>query len=207
MGFIFCITYKHRDLVEGLTNNKGLNSNFSCPNLLIKRGSEIYLLNKRKAVIPGVNPIRFDNLEQYAEYLQWQRRVGIHCPVLYFEESFNAQNVPTWRFASDPFDPQGGNPPYDVMQGAGNQQVGKLLDANVDTNPPANSGGYAAFDPDNQNIGRYTPLDKMFHSNSVFSDNPMDPNWIGRGYPPGGETVNEVANRNFIQTGGQPVIS
>ena len=64
---------------------------------------EIYLLNKRKAVIPGVNPIRFDNLEQYAEYLRWQRRVGIRCPVLFFEEGYNTQNQKIWRHVHDFF--------------------------------------------------------------------------------------------------------
>lgn len=188
IGFLFCIRYKHNDLVEGFQDSE----NFSCPNVLFKKGKELYLLNKRKAIVPGRNPIRFDNLEQYGQYLKWQRRVGIRCPVLYFEEGYDAQNKPMWRYASDPFDPQPGNPPNDVMRGAGDLQVGKLLDANVDTNPPANSGGYAAYDPDNQNIGRYTPLDKMFHAKGEFSKNPMDPNWIGRGYPPGGETVNRL---------------
>jgi hypothetical protein len=189
VGLLFCLRYKHSDLVEGLKNGceekkkeESLNKDFSCPNLLVKRGKEIYLLNKRKAVIPGVNPIRFDNLEQYAEYLRWQRRVGIRCPVLFFEEGYNTQNQKIWRFANDPFNPEGGNPTNDVMKGAGDHQVGKLLDANKDTNPPHNKGGYAAYDAKNQNIGRYTPLDKMFHSKGDFSDNPMDSNWRGRGY-------------------------
>ena len=224
VGLLFCLRYKHRDLVEGLKNEGGdegeeggegdedggegdedggeskkkekceedeedeedtlesLNQDFSCPNLLVKRGKEVYLLNKRKAVIPGVNPIRFDNLEQYAEYLRWQRRVGIRCPVLFFEEGYNTQNQKIWRFANDPFNPEGGNPTNDVMRGAGDHQIGKLLDANRDTNPPHNQGGYAAYDPKNQNIGKYTPLDKMFHSKGDFSDNPMDANWRGRGH-------------------------
>ena len=59
-----------------------------------------------------------------------------------------------------------------------------------------------------RSLARNFPTDHNVENDPMdFSDNPMDPNWIGRGYPPGGETVNEVANRNFIQTGGQPVIS
>ena len=39
LGFMFCLTYRHEDLVEGFSVT-------DCPNLLIKRGKELYLLNK-----------------------------------------------------------------------------------------------------------------------------------------------------------------
>ena len=171
VGFLFCLKYTHNDLVEGMGGQ------FSCPNLLIKRGNEIHLINKKKAIIPGVNPIRFENLEQYGDYVQWQRRMGIRCPVLFFEETYNTQNEPKWQYSPDPFNLGGDNPPRDIMRGAGNVQVGQLLDANLDTNPPFNQKHFAGYDPDNQNIGKYTPLDKIFHSSSEFSNNPMDANW------------------------------
>jgi len=196
VGFLFCLKYRHRDLVEGFEKDiyypEKDEENTNCPNLLVKRGKEIFLLNKRKAIIPGVNPIRFDNLEQYAEYLKWQRRVGIKCPVLFFEEAYNAQNKKIWRFADDPFDTKGGLQPKDVMGGMGDSQIGKLLDAAIDTNPPYNKGGYAGFDPENQNIGKFTPLDKIYHSPDEFSNNPMDTNWGGSGIPTGGDTVNRI---------------
>tara|TARA_B100001750_G_scaffold104257_1_gene82498 strand:+ start:280 stop:987 length:708 start_codon:yes stop_codon:yes gene_type:complete len=197
-GFLFCVTYRHRDLVEGFEGEKkevqekkqgskkekkeGKVTN-NCPNLLVKKGQYIYLLHKDKAIIPGVNPIRFENLEQYAEFLQYQRRMGVVCPVLFFEESFDAQNNKVWRAAKDPFDPLAGNPPNDSMRGAGDTVVGKLLDANFDNNPPHNKGMYPAYDPYNQNLGRWTPLDKMFHARGI-SLNPMDTNWRARGFPP-----------------------
>jgi len=213
VGFLFCLKYRHRDLVEGFDKvavkkdlyypEKDDDENVNCPNLLVKRGKEIFLLNKRKAIIPGVNPIRFDNLEQYAEYLKWQRRVGVRCPVLFFEEAYNAQNKKIWRFADDPFDTQGGLPPTDVMGGMGDAQIGKLLDAAIDTNPPYNQGEYASFDPENQNIGKFTPLDKLYHSPNEFSDNPMDSNWTGRGIPIGGDTVNRMRSPPD-ETSGKP---
>jgi len=61
-GLYFCMNYKSSDLVEGFQ------SMTDCPNLLIKKGSELHLVNTKKAMIPGVNPIRFNNLEEYAEY-------------------------------------------------------------------------------------------------------------------------------------------
>ena len=38
------------------------------------------------------------------------------------------------------------------------------------------------FDAQDQNIGAYTPLDKLYHSSDKVSANPMDVNWGGRGY-------------------------
>ena len=36
-----------------------------CPNILIQKGKEIYLYNSELAEVPGVNPMKFDNLEEY----------------------------------------------------------------------------------------------------------------------------------------------
>ena len=173
LGFMFCSTYRHEDLVEGFSTN-------DCPNLLIKRGKELYLLNKKKAKIPGINPIKFKNLEDYAEYLQWQRRKGVRCPVLLMEEQYDTQNNRVYKFSNNPFESK--RQKLDVMRGAGDIQIGNLLDARTNNNETYNKGGFPAYDPDNQNIGRWTPLDNMFHSKDDFSDNPMDTNWRGRGY-------------------------
>ena len=35
-----------------------------CPNVLIQKGSKIYLYNTKIAEVPGVNPIMFNNLEE-----------------------------------------------------------------------------------------------------------------------------------------------
>ena len=43
-------------------------------------------------MIPGVNPIKFSNLEEYAEYVKWGQKVGLKCPILYFEQTYDAQN-------------------------------------------------------------------------------------------------------------------
>ena len=36
-----------------------------CPNILIQKGTELYLHNSRLANVPGVNPLKFNNLEEY----------------------------------------------------------------------------------------------------------------------------------------------
>ena len=49
-------------LIEGFDS-------LNCPNLLIQKGKKIYLKNTQKAEVPGVNPIIFNNLEEYVEFL------------------------------------------------------------------------------------------------------------------------------------------
>ena len=57
LGLIYVTTYKHIHLVETFElNNK-------CPNLLVKKGNELHLVNTKKALIPGVNPIIFKSLD------------------------------------------------------------------------------------------------------------------------------------------------
>ena len=56
-----------------------------CPNVLIQRGSTLYLSNSKLANIPGVNPLKFNNLDEYIEFIKWQRSHGIRCPILYLQ--------------------------------------------------------------------------------------------------------------------------
>ena len=56
---------------ECLTNNT--NNVTRCPNLLIQKGSQFFLYNSKVAKVPGVNQVEFENLEDYTEFLDWQR--------------------------------------------------------------------------------------------------------------------------------------
>jgi hypothetical protein len=53
-----------------------------------------------------------------------------------------------------------------------------LIDAGRD-DAPFNVNSYPGFDGHNQDVGRDTPLDKMFNDDSPVSANPMDENWGG----------------------------
>ena len=172
IGFLFCITYKHNDLVEGFEVLS------DCPNVLIQDGKKLALINRKKAKIPGVNPIYFDNLEEYSEYLKWQRKTGTFCPVLYFQGTYDTQGNKGFRALPDPLEPNAGLP-SNVKNGQQPVKVTQLQDANRDTDPPYNMGGYPGYDPQNQNIGVYTPLDKMFKKMGP-SKNPMDNDWTGQ---------------------------
>ena len=85
-GLYICLNYKTSDVVE---NFKG---STDCPNLLVKKGKELHLVNTKKTLVPGVNPIRFNSLEEYAEYVEWSQKVGIKCPILYFEQKYDTHN-------------------------------------------------------------------------------------------------------------------
>lgn len=152
---------------------------YRCPNLLIQKGQEFYLYNSKLANVPGVNPIKFNTLEDYVEFIDWQRSQGIRCPVLYLQETYDAQGNPVYKARPSPTNLQGGLQDYQV---GGEPPITKLFDAGRD-DPLYNVNSYPAFDPQDQYIGDNTPLDRMFNeSGSSVSPNPMDVRWGGQAY-------------------------
>ena len=179
---------------EGLTNN---NSGPRCPNLLIQKGSRFYLYNSKLAQVPGVNPIEFDNLEDYTEFLDWQRSQGIRCPVLYLQETYDAQGNPVYKVRPSVSEPQAGLPPSIASSTGEIISESSLGDPNalaypnptllVDAtrnDPPYNKNSYPAHDQTSYYVGTTTPLDAMdtTQEKSGVSPNPMDPNWGGSQY-------------------------
>jgi hypothetical protein len=171
IGIAFLCTYKSSDLREGFSIEN------DCPNLLVQKGKELHLIYSGKAKIPGVNPVKFNNLEDYTEFLRWQRAKGIRCPVLYFQQTYDAQNNVGYRMLPDPVEKQAGLssfPPRKAVEKP-------LYDANHD-DMPYNKSDYPGFDAQDQYIGSYTPLDKNFKSSERVSANAMDTNWGGASY-------------------------
>jgi hypothetical protein len=185
---------------EGLTNNTS--SGPRCPNLLIQKGSRFYLYNSKLTQVPGVNPIEFDNLEDYTEFLDWQRSQNIRCPVLYLQETYDAQGNRIYKTRPSVSEPQAGLPPSTSAPiGIASQiqpineppleQVGDeaypnptlLVDA-TRNDPPYNYNSYPAHDQTDYYIGTTTPLDEMnmAQEKASVSPNPMDPNWGGPEY-------------------------
>jgi hypothetical protein len=171
-----------------------------CPNLLIQKGSRYYLYNSKVAQVPGVNPISFNTLEDYTEFLDWQRSQGIRCPVLYLQQSYDTQGNKVFKVRPSVSDLYGGLPPSTRMVNPSPTMLQKmpegqptapivypnpslLIDANHD-DAPFNTNSYPSFDPSSFYIGRTTPLDAMdiVQENQPVSPNPMDPNWGGASY-------------------------
>jgi len=149
-----------------------------CPNILIQKGNAFYLYNSRVTKVPGVNPIRFDSLEDYSIFVQWQKSQGIICPVLFVQQTYDAQGAPVFKTRTSPFNLQGGLQDH-IIGGNYSAMQSKLFDAGRD-DPPYNQHSYPAYDPLDQYIGLDTPLDKMFHDyETPLSPNPMDANWGG----------------------------
>lgn len=174
LGLVFYTKYGDGGLRESLINKP------RCPNILIQKGNQIILQNTSLAEVPGVNPITFDSLEEYTQFLKWQRSQGIDCPVLYLRNSYDAQGNEVFTARPCLENPQGGLSPS-LPSLDYQPPVTLLYDAGRD-DPPFNQNSYPSYDPDNQYIGDYTPLDKMFHSQQgvgKVSDYATDSNWGG----------------------------
>lgn len=187
--------------IENFKNNNQ-SETYSCPDLLIQKGNEFHLKNSRLADIPGVNPLKFNNLNEYVEFTKWQRSQGINCPVLFFQFTYDIQGKPVYKARPSPTNLKGGLPdvnmspigrestykilneePSDKFADPGNSFDGRalLMDAGRD-DKPYNTNSYPAYDHDNQNIGLHTPLDDINNRNQTVSPNPIDPNWGGHNY-------------------------
>jgi hypothetical protein len=180
-GLYFYIRYtSNPKMLEGLTT---INGELRCPNLLIQKGAKYYLYNSNISQVPGVNPIEFNNLEEYTQFLEWQRGAGIRCPVLYVQNSYDAQGESVYKVRPSVTEPQGGLPPsITTIPTAPNPTL--LIDATRNDNP-YNINSVPAYDQTDFYIGSTTPLDTMpneTEENLLYSPNPMDDNWGGQKY-------------------------
>ena len=137
-----------------------------CPNVLIQDGEQLILKNDKLADIPGVNPIRFQNLEEYTEFVQWQQSQGISCPVLFYKKIYDAQSHE--GYLPSPLPPVAD---YDVTN----------EDAD---NPPYSMTTYPSMDPHNQDIGEQTTLNEYHYVGETMpvSANALDSNWGGANF-------------------------
>ena len=112
LGFYFI--YKSNDVETFMNSADSIKTKISgkCPDVLIQKGAAFFLYNSKRANVPGVNPIRFDSLEEYVEFTEWQRSQGILCPVLYLQHAYDAQGEPVYKARPSPTNLQGGQPDY-----------------------------------------------------------------------------------------------
>ena len=62
-----------------------------CPTTLIKDGNTFYVYDPSMAKVPGVNPLQFNDLDEYKEYIDWQRKSNLNCPILHLEKVYTAE--------------------------------------------------------------------------------------------------------------------
>jgi len=178
-GLYFYAKYTGTKYSESFTNNT---NEKRCPDILIQKDSRFYLYNSKVAKVPGVNPIEFENLEDYTEFLDWQHSQGIRCPVLFLQQTYDAQGNPVYKARPSVTEQQGGLPP--TYPAPPNPTL--LVDA-TRNDPPYNINSMPSYDQSSYYVGTTTPLDKMDtqEENMLYagpSPNPMDPNWGGADY-------------------------
>ena len=175
IGLLFTMAHTDQSVQEAFEGrDRDAVSTNRCPNLLIQKGSELYLHNSRIAKVPGVNPLKFNNLEDYVEFMEWQRSQGIRCPVLYLQHTFDAQGNPVYKIRPSPTDLNGGLPPVAPIP----SDTDRIEDAD---NPPLEASSYPPFDP--MDPKAWSVQDEMTNRiKTGVSANPMKTNWGGDKY-------------------------
>ena len=187
-------------ILEGYINSSdNKKRGFTCPDILLQKGIRYYLYNSKMATVPGVNPIEFQNLEDYTEFMEWQRSQGIRCPVLYLQYSYNAQGEPIYKGRPGPTNLQGGLPPAppinnlnnnstnnsmnngnspntDIADNIVNPSPSYLTEDNISM-PVASNLTYCAIDANNSHN---ETTENLLHNG--MSANAMDDNWGGIQY-------------------------
>ena len=173
LGIYFIINFDKRNntnnILEGFIQSSD-KKGFKCPNVLVQKGVKYYLYNSKLDSVPGVNPIQFDNLEDYVEFMDWQRSQGIRCPILYLQQSYNAQGQATYKIRPDPLDLQGGLPPAPPTTSSNSS-------TSYYTNSPMSSSNTT-----NINDNNVTNITQQEAENMTYSPNAMDDNWGGEQY-------------------------
>lgn len=151
----------------------------NCPDILVKSGSELHLYNSKKPKQDGENPIVFNTMDDYIQYLETERRSGNICPILYLQKENDIQGKDVYRVRPSPFNTGAGLPLTSGLSRGVNKIPIKAKDASREAN--YNKNQHAGFDPHGLYVGRITNVDEIATSTEEeeISDNPMDPNWGG----------------------------
>lgn len=185
--FLFClglyILCKYPDLnyIE-ITNNgkhiepfQSLFSHNSCENILIKKDNLYYLRNTNRPEIPGINPKIFNHLDEYTDYIEYQRSQGIRCPVLFLQNIENTQGEKSYRVFSDPEQSKYLQGLPFITESNEKEQDQIFISADLENNP----GSYPGSDKSRMSNGYETILDKKIKLSDSKSPNAMDTNWGG----------------------------
>ena len=132
-----------------------------CPNTMIKDGDKILIYNPKHPKVPGVNPIQMGSLEDYEQYVAWQRANKMNCPILHLEKVFDTQGTEKYQvkdnFSINSNNCDGGvNHSIPVVKET--PELGKIIDASLDS-PPYNSNQMPGYDPLDQDVGRKNVID------------------------------------------------
>jgi hypothetical protein len=119
------------------------NKESECPNMLIEKDGEIYLFNSKKPLKDNENPIKFDNLEDYAKFVKLQKDNNIECAALVLQYTTDTQNNDLIQIKSSIFENDGGISPMtkDMVKDTEKKKEdeyyerNKIFDATLDSTP------------------------------------------------------------------------
>jgi hypothetical protein len=97
LGIYVTMSYSSYDVLHSYSN--------TCPNILLQVGSSIWLYNSNNPLIENINPIHFNNIEEYYDFAKWQNDVNIKCPVLYVQQGFDSQGEAKYYLRNTPLQP------------------------------------------------------------------------------------------------------
>ncbi len=97
LGIYMTMSYSSNDLLHSYNN--------TCPNMLLQVGSSIWLYNSNNPIIKNINPIPFNNIEEYYDFVKWQNDVNIKCPILYVQQVYNTQGEAEYHLRNTPLQP------------------------------------------------------------------------------------------------------
>lgn len=97
LGIYVTMSYSTEDLTKEYNN--------TCPNILYQVGSEIWLYNSNNPQLDGINPIKFKNMEDYHDFVNWQKQFNLNCPILYVQRIFNCQGEAEYQILNTPLVP------------------------------------------------------------------------------------------------------
>jgi len=138
-GILFLVQRSQKEITEPFVGGH-------CPTTLVKDGEYIFLYDPQKARVPGVNPIQLKGLEDYKQFIEWQRAISLKCPILHLEKVYNAQGEEMYEIRHNFIDPVEGGVPHEKQE----------MPCHTDTlkqNPPYNANQYPSFDKENQTQG------------------------------------------------------
>jgi hypothetical protein len=198
LGFYYI--FRSND-IEAFTTDYKIDE--KCPDVLIQKGAAFFLYNSKRANVPGINPIRFENLEEYVEFTEWQRSQGILCPVLYLQHAYNAQGEAVYKARPSPTNMQGGQPDFVVTPDSLIPPSMILTDQKTTMQnmmpPPANVPIQGLYGPGN--LTGALPMNMYTQTNDAGQNTYTGPD-IYAGYDPQNQTIgaNTPLDKMFNQT-------
>lgn len=110
--FLLNNSFKNMNRREKFSNSENNEDGIikECPNMLIQQDSKYYLYNSKMKEIEGINPLVFNNLEEYVDFLKLKRSKNINCPILFLQQTYDTQGKPSFIMRPSPTELQGGLP-------------------------------------------------------------------------------------------------